>query len=59
MGDEWILIAMFWIFWPVACGVLADRKGRDVVGWVMGGIIGGVFALGILALTTNKKAGTH
>jgi hypothetical protein len=44
------MIWIFWIFWTVLCGIIANNKNRNVIGWVLIGLIFGIFAVIILAL---------
>ncbi len=41
---------LFWILWAVCCGILANNKNRNVVGWSIAGLLFGLFALIPLAL---------
>ena len=43
----------------VVCGVLADRKGRSVGGWIVGAIFLGWIAVLILALIQNLPVSTR
>ena len=49
-----IVAALFWfIFCPVFCGVVASNKNRNVVGWVLMGLLFGIFSfIWILILPT-------
>ena len=39
----------------ILCGVIANHSGRSVIGWTIGGLIGGIWALGILFVLPVKK----
>jgi len=39
-----------WFCFAVACAIVAQKKNRNAVGWFIWGIVGGIFALGILLL---------
>ena len=43
-------IVLVWIVFAIICGVVANNKGRSVGGWVVAGLIFGIFALVVLAL---------
>ncbi len=45
---EWFII--FGIFFAILCGILANNKNRNVVGWAIGGALTGIFATIILAV---------
>ena len=47
---EYIVI---WIICGDICAVIADSKGRSVGGWLLGGILLGIFGVIILALLQN------
>lgn len=40
---------LFLILWAVCCGILANNKNRNVVGWSILGFLFGVFALIVIA----------
>lgn len=40
---------LFLILWAVCCGILANNKNRNVVGWSILGLLFGVFALIVIA----------
>lgn len=42
-------LLLFWILFAVCCGILANNKNRNVVGWAIGGFFFGIFALLIIA----------
>jgi hypothetical protein len=49
-------LALFgWLFCGVLCAIIADSKGRNVGGWVLGGILLGLIGVIILALLPSKK----
>ena len=39
----------------ILCGVIANHSRRSVIGWTIGGLIGGIWALGVLFLQPAKK----
>ena len=39
----------------VLCGVIANHSRRSVIGWTVGGLICGIWALGVLFLLPEKK----
>ncbi|MBM2804950.1 MAG: hypothetical protein HW419_2843 [Deltaproteobacteria bacterium] len=39
----------------ILCGVIADHSRRSVIGWTIGGLIGGIWALGVLFVLPAKK----
>jgi hypothetical protein len=39
----------------ILCGVIANHSRRNTVGWTIGGLIGGIWALGILFLLPARK----
>ena len=39
----------------ILCGVIANHSRRSVYGWTIGGLIGGIWALGVLFLLPAKK----
>ena len=39
----------------ILCGVIANHSRRSVIGWTIGGLIGGIWALGILFVLPVKK----
>lgn len=40
---------LFLILWAVCCGILANNKNRNIVGWSILGLLFGVFALIVIA----------
>ena len=44
-----IMELLFWILWAVCCGILANNKNRNVVGWSILGLLFGIFSLIIIA----------
>lgn len=44
-----------WIICGAICGYIAEKKGRNAIGWSIGGVAFGVFALIVLALLPSKK----
>lgn len=48
----WIV---FTIFFAIMCNIIARNKNRDVVGWTIGGIMFGIFALLILIALPPKQ----
>ena len=40
----------------VLCGVIANHSRRNKIGWTIGGLMGGIWALGVLFLLPQKKA---
>ncbi len=43
------------IAWTIACGVIAKRKKRSVVGWVFGGLFLGIIGLIIISCLPAKQ----
>ena len=39
----------------ILCGVIANHSRRSVIGWTTGGLIGGIWALGVLFVLPAKK----
>ena len=39
----------------ILCGVIANHSRRNVIGWTIGGLICGIWALGVLFLLPAKK----
>ena len=39
----------------ILCGVIANHSGRSVIGWTIGGLIGGIWALGVLFVLPARK----
>ena len=39
----------------ILCGVIANHSRRSVIGWTIGGLIGGIWALGILFVLPVRK----
>ena len=39
----------------ILCGVIANHSGRNVIGWTLSGLLGGIWALGALFLLPEKK----
>ena len=39
----------------ILCGVIANHSRRSVIGWTIGGLIGGIWALGVLFVLPAKK----
>jgi hypothetical protein len=48
-------ILIVWLIFAVATGAVASSKGRSGVGWFLIGLVGGVFALIIVAVLPNQK----
>lgn len=44
-----MLSLMVWLLFGIACGVIADSKRRNVGGWVVLGMLFGIFALIVIA----------
>jgi len=42
----------------ILCGIIANHSRRSKIGWTIGGLIGGIWALGLLFLLPAKKEGT-
>jgi hypothetical protein len=40
------------------CGVVAGRRGRNKIGWTVGGLVFGIFALGLLLLLPRRSSST-
>jgi biotin transporter BioY len=43
-------LLLFWVFWPILAGVIADKKNRSVIGWVIAAALFGLFACIILGV---------
>ena len=57
MGEYLIPFLIFWILCAFASGFIARRKNRDVTGWLLLGVVLGVFAvimIGILPRTARR-----
>ena len=39
----------------ILCGVIANHSRRSVIGWTIGGLIGGIWTLGILFVLPVRK----
>ena len=39
----------------ILCGVIANHSRRNVIGWTIGGLIGGIWALGALFILPARK----
>ena len=39
----------------ILCGIIANHSRRNFVGWTFGGLICGIWALGVLFLLPTKK----
>ncbi len=39
----------------ILCGVIAGHSRRNIIGWTISGLIGGIWALGVLFLLPAKK----
>jgi hypothetical protein len=39
----------------ILCGVIAGHSRRNIIGWTISGLIGGIWALGALFLLPAKK----
>ena len=39
----------------ILCGVIANHSRRSVIGWIIGGLIGGIWALGALFVLPVRK----
>jgi len=39
----------------ILCAVIANHSRRNVIGWTLGGLIGGIWALGALFLLPERK----
>lgn len=44
-----MIALIVWVACAIACGVIASNKGRNVAGWVVLGILFGIFAVLVLA----------
>ena len=40
----------------ILCAVIANHSRRNVIGWTLGGLVAGIWALGVLFLLPEKKA---
>lgn len=40
----------------ILCGVIANHSRRHIIGWTLAGLIGGIWALGVLFLLPENKA---
>ena len=48
---EWITV---WIGCSIVCGILAKRKQRNVIGWIVLGFLFAIVAVIILAVLPSK-----
>ena len=46
---------LIWLACGVGCYFLAQQKNRNAIGWGIGGLIGGIIALIILAILSPKE----
>lgn len=54
---EGFVILLWFVFCPIFCGIVASNKNRNVFGWVIGGLVLGIFALiWVLLLPTTQTA---
>lgn len=44
------MILLFWIIFGILTGIIANNKGRNVVGWTVAGFAFGIFAVIAVAL---------
>ncbi len=44
------MVIIIWFAFAVGCALLAQKKNRNTAGWFALGVLGGIFALGILLL---------
>lgn len=51
------MVLVVWIICAVICGFMAEAKGLNPTGWVIGGVVFGVFAIIVLAFVPSKKQG--
>lgn len=51
------MLLLFWILFAIFTGVVANNKGRNVVGWVVLGLLFGIFALIIVAVLPKLENG--
>ena len=42
--------AMVHLLDAILCGVIANHSRRNIIGWTVGGLLGGIWALGVLFL---------
>ena len=47
--------AMVHLLDAILCGVIANHNRRNIIGWTIGGLICGIWALGVLFLLPAKK----
>lgn len=50
---------VIWFCFAVGCALLAKKKNRSQAGWFLLGMLGGIFALGILLLLPNLNPVTE
>ncbi len=48
-------LLIIWVLLAVACGYVAEQKGRSYIAWFALGLLFGVFALLVLAITPKKE----
>jgi hypothetical protein len=49
-------LILIWAFLAIVCAIIANNKNRFPVGWFFAGIIGGIFAVVIVALLPKVEA---
>jgi len=52
-------IALVHVLDAILCGVIANHSRRSVYGWTIGGLIGGIWALGVLFLLPARNSGKN
>ena len=53
---ELVIVLIWIILCPIFCGIVANKKGRNVGGWVVIGFVLGIFGLiWILLLSPNQQ----
>lgn len=49
------MIYVIWLICAVVCAAVASDKGQNAVGWFIGGLLFGVFALIAVFMIENNK----
>lgn len=48
-------ILVIWVVFAILTAVVASNKGRSGIGWLLLGLVFGIFALILVALLSNQK----